>query len=89
MAGALALGTLMVPSEARTEEEAEVDGPRTAGVLQFAAGFRYGIALDDPAPDPWGVEGGYDLQLSEGVLVRPKAGGWRGHDFPRVRLVRH
>lgn len=112
MTGALALGTLLAPSEAQAEP------PRTAGVLQFGAGFRYGIGLDDGEPDPWrtglglelgytlpqaiyagavfdyffgstatvggvdmsaslwqlALEGGYDLQLSEAVLVRPKLG---------------
>lgn len=109
--GAVVLGSWLAPAEAQALEP-----PRTAGVLQFGAGFRYGIGLDDWEPDPWrtglglelgytlpqaiyvgavfdyffgstatvggvdfsanlwqlAAEGGYDLQLSEAVLVRPK-----------------
>jgi hypothetical protein len=109
----MGLATLTFGSDALA-----LDPPRTAHVVQLGGGFRYGLSLDDPTPDPWGpglglelgyttgdafyfgtvfdyffgertqiagldlsanlwqlaAEGGYDFQLSEAVLVRPKLG---------------
>lgn len=71
---------------ARPVEEPAVDyGPRTAGSLNLGAGFRYGVAIDDPLVDPW--KSGLGLNVGYTTSTALYVGGVFDYFFGETQRV--